>query len=292
MNASLYMAIVLNKILLNNNYYIISLDLKNNRLGDNGIKILALGISLSFSLVHIDLSSNGIGKTGADYLFKQLSFNQSITCLNIGNSSGLNRNFFNGVAIEGLNEFLKNHFQITFLDLNAASIGNEGLFLIQEGLKHTPSLKALNLCFNLLTSEASETLTDIMGKTNIKKLNLSQNHLGDHFKYKLFESTKNRIFLQTHLNFSRCKFTEEGMPKFFSALRKNGVLKSLVLDFSKYYEKDLYCFGTLMQNNQSLASLCIKGCKIGDKGLEHLASALLINSFLKELIVSNNGITV
>ena len=75
---------LLKQILSDKNYYISSLNLSKNVIGDEGIKIVAKIIAKSNTLVHIDVSSNEIKRDGVNVLFKELMKNQSLNCLILG----------------------------------------------------------------------------------------------------------------------------------------------------------------------------------------------------------------
>lgn len=242
--------------------------------------------------MHLDLSSNEFKKEGADFLFQELAKNQTLNCLYIGNAKGLHRNFLNGDGISGLNSFVENHLQLTILDLQGASIGNEGFALIYNGLIQAKSLKVLNLGLNLITATSNKILCEMMGKSAIKRLDLSQNNIHDQFKFELEASTKNRIFLQSHLNLSKCNFIGPGMFTLFDALKKDTSLINLILDEAKFLSDEYQSLRIFLSGNTSLKSLSLKACNLGNKGAEAIAEGIAENTFIHELIISDNRIFV
>jgi len=280
------------RILMDPLYYISNLDLSSNGFGDQGAKLLSNAIGKSLTLVHVDLSSNDIGKEGAEILFEKCKRNQAIVCLNIGNSKALHRNFLCGNSIHGLSEMLEFTKQLTFLDLKGASIGNEGLKVLLEGLKKSKSLMVLNLSFNLISSQANKLVCELMGKSSVKRLDLSQNNLNTKFGLELLNFTYSIIFLQTHLNFGYCGFTHRGITKFIEAIRKDTCLIDLNLDGCRFFEDELFCLSDLISHNGSLHVLSLKSCALMDRGVDAIIKGFPNNMFLTKLYLASNQITV
>ena len=187
---------------------------------------------------------------------------------------------------------MQSQSQLTFLDLAGASIGNDGLANIVEGIKYSISLRVLNLSFNTITSQGSKFVAEVMGKSTIKKLDLSQNPLGDTFKTELNLSTKYRFFLQSYLNFSKCNFLGQGTAIFFEALKKDACLSTLILDECKIDKGEYEAFSLYFHNNSSIKSFSLKNSNLGDTGVEELGIGISENNCLKELYLAGNLITV
>ncbi len=280
------------RILSSDRYYVSHLDLRTNSLGDAGVKIIAPSIGGSKSLVHVDLSSNELYILGAQTLFRELRGNESITCLHVGNAKGLHRNFFGGESIAGLSEFLQQSQQLIFLDVRGAGLGNQGLECLLQGVKKARFLRVLNVAFNGITGEASKQVAELMGRTAVKRLDLSQNPLGEQFKHELNASTRTVIFLQSHLDLSSCGFTRLGTSELFDALRKDTCLLNLTLDGIHVEDEELDTISAFLSNNGGLRSFSLQSSQLGDKGARAVAEGLVDNGFLLELYLSRNKISV
>ncbi len=292
MTAGANVATEIRRILARDRYQVSSLDLRQNVLGDEGAKILAKGIGESKALVHLDLSSNEMGREGADALFSELCDNQSVNCLYVGNAKGLHRNFLGGPALRKLNTVLARQHQLTVLDLGGASIGNDGIGLIHEGVMRAKSLRILNLSFNMISSGADKALTEIMSRSSVKRLDLSQNPLGDQFKFDLSESTQIRAFLQSHINLTKCGFHGLGMTSLLEACRKDNALAYLWLDECKVVQEEVPVFRGFLAGNVALRSLSVRCSGLGNRGAEAIAEGLNENNALFELYLSGNRVSV
>jgi Ran GTPase-activating protein (RanGAP) involved in mRNA processing and transport len=271
--------------------YVASLDLKRNPLGNKGVIILSDGIAKSKSLIHLDLRSTAFAREGAHYLFKALNKNQTVTCLSIGNIKGLHNNFMSGKAMQGIQDYLKKSLQLTFLDLKGASIGNDGLTYLLAGLKYSRSVKDVNLCFNNLGSNGSSTVVDLILKTYIKRLNLSENPLGRQFVSEFFKKSQDQEFYMTHLSLSSCELGSPGLGELFAALRRGLYLSHLKLDAIRYDDFELRHLGWFIANCLTLKSFSTANCMFADEGIRAIAESFVDFSTMESINLSHNKIT-
>ena len=253
-------------ILSHNLYYISYLDLKQNPLGNEGIKILARGIMDSNSLVHLDLRSTAFRKEGADSLFKALEENETVNCLQIGNLKGLHKNMLSGKAISGIESYLKKTMVLTFLDLKNAGIGNEGLNYLLKGLKVCNSLKYLDLSLNRLEATACPLILDLLLKVRLKRLDLSQNLLGNSFLPLFSQHVKDTRFLITQLSLSSCGFSSINLGFLFDALKGGVSLEHLAIDDIRYDQDSSEKLAQFISTDSVLKSISIGNCMLGDIG--------------------------
>ena len=292
MGLGINIANILSKLIESPNININCIDLSKNRLGDEGAKALSKDLSKSRTLVHLDISSNEIKKEGATALFESLKSNQTINCLYLGNDKGVYRNFLYGNAVASLNDLLICHQQLTILDLKFVSLGDKGIAIIHEGIIKSNTLRVLNLAHNTFTSVSNPTLVDIMGRSGIRRLDLSQNFLGDTLKYELNKSTKERIFLQSQLNLGNCGFSSIGASILFEVLIKDPCLDTLVLDGQKFNDKDFMLLSEFLSNSTSLKVFSLKSSELGDNGAAAIAIGIVDNPFINELHLADNKIMV
>ena len=238
------------------------MDIKRNVLSDHGIKLIAKAISESKSIVHLDISSNDIRKEGAKFLFKQLVTNQSLTCLYFGNIKGLYRNFLNKISVVELSELLEVHQQLVILDLQETGIGDEGIKVLRNALMWTKVLRVINLSYNKITAKSNCLLVEIMGRSRIKRLNLSGNELTDDFKFELSRLPTKFCFYQSHLNLSNCGFTNNGSIILFDIFKKNTYLKELIMNEYEFDTTEFTPLNNYLTGNCVLRSICLKNCMI------------------------------
>ncbi len=286
------MAAELARILAYNVHNISQLDLRQNPLGNAGIRALAESIAKSTTLVHLDLRSTEFSKEGADALFAGLVRNCSVTCLHLGNVKGLHRNYVPARGIEGLGNVLKESRLLTFLDLRGAGIGNEGLYYILDGIKVSRSLKVLNLSLNQITAVGSLLVVDVMSKSSVKQLDISENQLGNVFRSELYKYSLDQPFQLTQLSMCACGLASPGMQELFDALRKAPYLSKLELDDVKYDEYEFQQIKHFLSGNTALKSFSCRICALGDRGVKLIAEALAENLVLEELYLSGNKIGV
>ncbi len=270
--------------------YVSSLSLKKNVLGDAGVAALAEGVAKSHSLVHLDLASNGVSREGAVELFEALGQNSSLTCLRVGSIKGINRNFLGPAAMTALGEALKQHMQLTCLDLQGAAICSKGLRCLVDGLKATKSLKEMNIADNGLTSTAVPAVVEIMHNTCIERLDISHNDLGSSLKTELSKSTAVQGFDLTHLSMCGCGFSGPGSNLLFRALRRDRFLIELKVDEIGIDPAELDCLKEFIVGNKSLRRFFVRGSSLGDAGVQRLADGLGENQVLEELDLSGNKI--
>nr|WP_314626334.1 hypothetical protein [uncultured Noviherbaspirillum sp.] len=140
-----------------------------------------------------------------------------------------------------------------------------GLHLIIKALKKNTTLTALNLSNCHLGEKMTKTVADSLQKNmTLRKLHLGNNAINDEGIKALAKAVARHPSLEFLSLASNDSVTRKGWIDFFSVLTGNTGLRHLNLDF----------------------------CAIGDNGAAALAAMLKENSTAKELILSNNQITV
>lgn len=239
----------------------------------------------------MDLRSTAFRKEAANALFKALSVNNSVTCLQIGNIKGMNRNFLAGKALMKIEDYLKHTQQLTFLDLNGALICNEGLSYVLKGLLHCKHVKMVNLAFNNLNGAASGTVIDLMIRTSVRRLDLSQNPLRSPFVSAFSDTMQSTTFLLTHLSLSSCGFISPWTKELIRALRKGISLEYLELNEAKFHHSDFDSLTWFVTSMTNLRTLVMVGCELGDEGAKHIGQGLIDNFSITSLNLARNRIT-
>lgn len=284
-------ALALADILSQGAYYVSHLDLRQNPLGNEGMKILSLAIPKSNSLVHLDVRSTAFAKEGAHHLFKALSNNQTVTCLLLGNIKGMHRNFISGDAMCGISEYLSKSMQLTFLDLKDAYIGDDGFPYLLPGLIKSKSISIVNLSSNNLTGLSSPDLVEVISRTRIAKLDLSHNPLGVLFIAEFYEATLELKYPLTSISLSSCGFSKLRLAKLFAALQKGCYLQHLELSCVKYRSAEVKHLECYLVNAAALKSFGCVNCELGDEGVSCIAEAYSKVCLLDSLNLSMNLIT-
>jgi len=218
-----------------------------------------------------------------------------------------------------LASYLKLNNKINFLKLAGCELEDSGIKYILEALKENKQIKNLCLCHNILDTEGSKLISDLielnqtleilqiydefqnskyedvvrnilksMNKNkNIKKLIIKRMYVGE--SDELIEFVRNNTLIE--LDISECRISDNILEKFIDELRFNTSLYSLnasfCLNITKIMEKITNC----LKVNQSLKSLIIGFNKIGDPGIKILSESLKINQTLNNLNLQNNNIS-
>lgn len=117
--------IELSKIMASNENGIARLNLRENMLRDNGMRILAQAISKNQSIVHLDICQSMLTPKGFKKLFKAMLKNESITSIDIGNPGNTNRNRIGDKGTKALVELLTNNLLLQFLDMRGLTMGDQ-----------------------------------------------------------------------------------------------------------------------------------------------------------------------
>jgi Ran GTPase-activating protein (RanGAP) involved in mRNA processing and transport len=131
-----------------------SLWLKRNPVGSQGCQHLAEMLKTNQQLVCLDLHNCGIGDDGVERLFEGLKLNKSLKHLHLG-ANGLTSKSANTI-VEYLNHINQTGLESLWLGINR--LGDDGVKILESGLKNNRTLRRLELGSNMLTSSATESL--------------------------------------------------------------------------------------------------------------------------------------
>jgi len=151
--------------------------LSNNKIGDEGVKALALALSQLNQLTTLGLSYNKIGDEGVKALVLALALPQ----LNQLTALGLSHNNIGDEGVKALALVLPQLNQLTTLYLSYNKIGDEGmkaLAVVLPQLKH--QLTTLDLSDNNIGDEGVKALALVLPQLNqLTELDLDGNNIGD-----------------------------------------------------------------------------------------------------------------
>ena len=128
------------------------INIRYNKLGDNGAVILSKGIIKSNTLRVLDITENDITATGATAIAESLQHNTSLEVLNMSN---------NAIGEDGAIEFgcaITNNKMLKHLHLGDCKITATGVMAIANGLLHNNSLEVLYLSNNAISLDGATAI--------------------------------------------------------------------------------------------------------------------------------------
>ncbi|XP_043826129.1 ribonuclease inhibitor isoform X2 [Dromiciops gliroides] len=291
------------------------LQLSDNHLGDEGMKLLCEGLmdprcslerleleycevttasceALSSvlkakgSLQELTLNNNELGEAGVVLLCQGLMDpNCKLQVLKLEGCGVTSAN------CKDLSMVLQTKESLQELCLGENKIGDAGLAQLYQGvLSPTCRLKTLWLWECDITAEGCKVLAQIlMGKPCLKKLSLICNLLGDEGAELLCQALVDPNCQLEELWLRTCGFTTASCANFCTVLEKNRTLRELQLSTNMLEDDGIEQMSRgLMHPDCSIQSLWLGDCELSDKCCGTLAAILLANHTLKELDLSNN----
>ena len=231
-----------------------------------------------------------------------LSFNHKINLslmnhiLSLKNLSKLNlqMNNITDKEIKSIVNFIKdNNTPIKNLILKNNKISSEGSMYISDLIKVSLTLKKLDLSFNELKSEGVKNICNAIITSNhsLEQLYLNGNKCNDYCAEDIFNllinsnSTKLKL-----LSLSSNFFSNKGVDKILSSLRKNHSLKYLSLSENKIDSKAFINLANYLQFNKTLKILEMKSSRINDKSLDSIIKIFWNNYTLEKINLYDNNL--
>eukprot|EP00758_Cryptobia_borreli_P003974 Tbor_TRINITY_DN409_c0_g1::TRINITY_DN409_c0_g1_i1::g.3165::m.3165 len=278
-------------VLQQNPHYSI-LDLSCNRLRDEGAIAIADLLLINEDLVHLSLCSNDIGYEGGIALAKALEHNCTICFLDLGGLCGINRNHLGSRGAAAIGEMLMKNQVLYSLNMSSNGIGLEGVSLLAEGLKHNTTLAELNLSSNNIGAKGCQALATVLDQTNLVKIDLQRNAIGDVGVLKLAECLESSHIIQhsvAELRLESNNIGEIGIKALAGLVKLSPTLTKLYL-CKNNIKSGLQAMAIELQNNNVLKELMMSDCKIPESDIIHLARNLHSNRRLEKLDLSKNNI--
>ena len=237
-----------------------------------------------------------------------LSFNHKINLslmnhiLSLKHLSKLNLQM-NGISdkeIKSIINFIKeNNTPIRNLILKNNKITSEGSVYISELIKFSHTLTKLDLSFNELKSEGVKNICNAIITSNqsnsinnsLEQLYLNGNKCNDYCAEFIFNllinPNSNKLTL---LSLSSNFFSNKGVDKILSSLRKNNTLKYLSLSENKIDAKAFTNLANYLQFNKTLKILEMKSSRINDKSLDDIIKIFGNNYSLEKINLYDNNL--
>ena len=247
-----------------------------------------------------------------DYHFKcfneniksiDISFNHKINLslishiLSLKNLSKLNlqMNSIDDKEIKSIVNYIKeNNSPIKTLILKNNKISSEGSASIVDLIKFSKTLKVLDLSYNELKSEGVKKICNGIIVSNstscLEQLFLNGNKCNDYCADDIFNllvnnNVKKLKLLSLSVNF----FSNKGIDKILSSLRKNNYLEQLCLGENKIDAKAFSNLVNYLKFNRTLKILEIKSSRINDESLNEIIKVFGDDSIPLEKINLNDN---
>ncbi|XP_067260689.1 ribonuclease inhibitor-like isoform X2 [Chanodichthys erythropterus] len=302
---------------LRSNSHLRELNLTGNKIGDEGLTLLSDGLKDPHcKLETLRLSYCNITAEGCAALTSALRSNSHLRELDLSDnkiggegltllSDGLKdlhckleklTLFDCNITTEGcaaLTSALRSNSHLREVDLSENKIGDEGLTLLSDGLKYPHcKLEKLKLYDCNIADEGCAALTSALrSDSHLRELNLSDNKIGDEGLTLLSDGLKDPHCKLEKLTLYDCNITSEGCAALTSVLRLNSHLKELGLSQNKIGDEGLMLLSDgLKDPHCKLENLWLYDCNITTESCAALASALRLNSHLREMNLSENKI--
>ncbi|XP_036619176.1 ribonuclease inhibitor [Trichosurus vulpecula] len=294
---------------------LIDLQLSDNHLGDEGMKLLCEGLmdprcslqrleleycefttasceALSAvlktrsSLRELNLNNNDVGEMGVTLLCQGLMDpNCELQVLKLEGCGVISAN------CKDLSTILQTKESMQELCLGENKIGDAGLEQLCQGiLSPACNLKTLWLWECDITAAGCRALAQVLkSKSCLTKLSLICNQLADEGAELLCQALLDPGCQLEELWLRTCGFTVASCASFCTVLEKNRTLKELQLSTNMLEDAGIEQMSKgLMHPDCPVQSLWLGDCELSNDCCETLASVLLTNHTLKELDLSNN----
>ena len=224
--------------ILENNYNIRSLDLRNCNLNDNNLAVLKRAIS-DKRLRYLDLSKNGLTVDGAAILSQILSLNKTLLKLNISNNSS---SFFKSEGIEYITQALIPHPNIKYIDFSGMNITGYGEF-IEELIKENKSLESLILKNNTLNANDFKFIfNEIKSNKIIKVLDISYNDMGGKTSLECIRNAIKQNESLIELSIDKININNDNYNIIFEGIENNKKISKYSISYNQINIKIVFDF--------------------------------------------------
>ncbi len=265
------------------------IDLSGNNIRDIGAQSVASLLLVHTQMESLILACNDIGPAGGETLFRAIASNNTVRHLELGSSSGINRNHIGprcGPAIQAL---LQSNSCLQVLGISGNGLGAGPMTHLHDGLRHNTSLRTLDLSSNNLGNDGCALLVEAFQFCGLSYVNLSRNKIGNAGAAVLAAALQGDLLLQ-RLNLSENAVTGRGAVLLADALLVNTTLEVMDLGNNALSKSGGVAIGNCLHKNWALNSLNLSHCEIGSEGAAAVFMGLRQNSTLNSLNLSHNSL--
>ena len=230
------------------------LNLSNNELHDDDIKLISDYLKDNKSIIILLLNGNNISSSGGFYISDFLSKNKTLEELYLSHNN-LNENGLSTL----INILMNNNSTLKNLDLSYNKLTRSEFILIGQYISNNLNLKYLDLSGNLIDAQSA----------NLFGISLRKN--------------KNLYCLK----FNNCGLNEESAPQLLNYMNETKI-SSIELDENKFGEMGPLIILNKLRATFSLRELSLQFCEVNPTLLNTVAQNLKDWSNLKKIDLKNN----
>ncbi|KAJ9463170.1 RAN GTPase-activating protein 1 [Diplonema papillatum] len=256
-------------------------DLTDNKLGPEGMKLLANSMGRGF-VTDCIIRFNNVGKDGADSLSVVVSESSTLTHLDLrGNNLG-------SAGVERLLKAVGGSTRLQVFGLGGNDIGPEGAAQVAAALVHNTSITNLQLWKCGFGPLGASHIADlIMKDRSTTSLDLWGNRFGTTAPGPS-GGRWDRTASTTSLDLWGNRFGPEGAGAVGRALGQNGVLTRISLGENKLGDAGAELLARGLARNRALTDLDVRSNQISPDGFHPLAAAVGSHGALRTLSLCNN----
>ena len=246
--------------------------------------VLGHAISQCNSNWELDLSITSMGDEVMEMLCKGMPDN---TCAGKITKANFSHNNITSEGVKWLHNIpLVILQQLEYLDLGANEIDRSGLIAFSQVIPKLTMLQDLSLWVNpILEGGAVEVLRSLHHyKTPLKTLDLRHTGIGEQDSVPLVQLIGDNVLETLYIS-------GDLLPSITKCPLPNSILQTLSMKYTPLSEEATMSLSSLLQQSMlQFSKLDIWGCGVTSDGAVQLARALINNSWLTELDVSDNSI--
>jgi Ran GTPase-activating protein (RanGAP) involved in mRNA processing and transport len=262
------------------------LNLSNNKIEKEGVKVVIQSLYKNKTLTHLDFANNKFPEKSAieiAALFEKPTAALKSLCIA--------RNTLSTKVAQKFSELLSQPTSLTYLDMYETHIGKQGCQMIVKALQTNNTLTHLNIGKNDFDSKSAVALSTSMGSNMyLSTLLLRNSGIGKSGMTALTQAIKTNRYIQT-LDLSFSGLGTEGARMISDALVFNNTLMELYFSVNEIGSEGAKYFSDVLKNNRTINMLQLNANKIGDKGARELAHGLQMNNTIRTLTLQENGIS-
>ena len=266
------------------------LELVNNNISDDGLKIITDALMCNHTIISVDFSLCSISCEGSDYFFDKLAKHPTIIDVNISNNEGLHKNKISSKGCARLKELLIKNPVLSYLNVADNSLGVEGLKLLAQGLEKSHSLVSLNVSNNNLPNNAITYLTEGIMSSSLRELVIRKNELGDKCVLDILDIVHKKTFPLEVLDLSFNQISSNAANMLLQALKSNKCITKLSLSQNPFHQP-LVQLGMCLRMNKKLRYLHLSDCELSEDNGEYIAEGLKDNKGLICLVLDGNKLS-